>query len=508
MATAFFSRAASVRPLLILCAVVLGAFALPGRALAAATERWYVIEIEGQRAGYMVVSEEPDGDNIRSRSLINIKMKRGPAVIPISMESVWVETAAGEPISMVSTTHISQFPIVKRYDFKGDKVELRVGKQKKAKELPRPPGDWKPPAASGRFTAQRLAAGDKMFVTRTLEEDPISGLKVMTTTRTYLEQITLDVVGKSVPATKWKLIVDAYPGVESHEFIDEHGDALRGESDMGGIRMIQILADKQLALSPVDPPELLDSTLVHPDRPIADPRRLREATYLLSLGEKKMPELPESAVQQVELADGGAVRVHVRSKVADDAPPPKVRGDDPAFLASSSMLKTDDPAVGRLVKNALPEDVTDENVRAEKLRRYVHKFIKAKEMSVGFASASEVAKTKTGDCTEHGVLLAALLRVAHIPSRVVSGLIYVDHFGGKDGIFGYHMWAQAWLPTGPDGKGPYQWVDLDATLPEPFDAAHITLGTSALGDNETENFMVTLAPLLKRLKIKVESTEP
>ena len=121
------------------------------------------------------------------------------------------------------------------------------------------------------------------------------------------------------------------------------------------------------------------------------------------------------------------------------------------------------------------------------------------------ASAAETARTRRGDCTEHGVLLAAMLRAAGIPSRVACGLIYVDGFVGSENIFGYHMWAEALL----DVHGQPTWVDLDATLgPEAaFDAAHIALTVTALADGQPQDALVTLATIIGRLRIKVESVQ-
>ena len=136
--------------------------------------------------------------------------------------------------------------------------------------------------------------------------------------------------------------------------------------------------------------------------------------------------------------------------------------------------------------------------RTLRLREFVSREIANKDLSVGFATASEVIRTKQGDCSEHGVLLAAMLRGAGVPSRVVSGMIYVDQFLDQQNIFGYHMWAQAWI----DGK----WVDMDATTPNTvFDAAHIAMVASDTDDGNTMNDLVKLAPLIGRLKINVIS---
>ena len=144
--------------------------------------------------------------------------------------------------------------------------------------------------------------------------------------------------------------------------------------------------------------------------------------------------------------------------------------------------------------------------------------------AVGLASAGEVAQTAQGDCTEHAVLLAALLRAEGIPSRTVSGLIYIDQFLGEQGIFGYHMWTQAWLPghliethTVEDSQGKAsgagsvsggRWVDLDAVLDgQDFDAAHILLNVSAMQDGQMVNDMIDMLPMLGGLEVQVIQAE-
>jgi len=47
--------------------------------------------------------------------------------------------------------------------------------------------------------------------------------------------------------------------------------------------------------------------------------------------------------------------------------------------------------------------------------------MKNKNFETAFAPASEVAQTLAGDCTEHGVLVAAMCRAVGVPARVVVG---------------------------------------------------------------------------------------
>jgi hypothetical protein len=56
-----------------------------------------------------------------------------------------------------------------------------------------------------------------------------------------------------------------------------------------------------------------------------------------------------------------------------------------------------------------------------------------------FSSALETLRAGFGDCGEHAVLLAALLRASGIPARVVLGLVYMESLKGFYG----HAWVMA-----------------------------------------------------------------
>jgi transglutaminase-like putative cysteine protease len=204
-------------------------------------------------------------------------------------------------------------------------------------------------------------------------------------------------------------------------------------------------------------------------------------------------------VQSVGVRDERTARVTVRV----DGDRVIERHDEPveAQRRASLMVTSDDPEVKRLAREAVGALGDDRAARAEAMRRSVHRHIRKKTLGVGFASAAEVARTAAGDCTEHAVLLAAMLRADGVPSRVVSGLVYAEEFEGAADVFGYHMWTQAWIDDG--------WLDLDPTLPDgvAFDATHIALATSNLDDAETINSLVSLVPLLGKLNIDVQRTE-
>jgi hypothetical protein len=93
------------------------------------------------------------------------------------------------------------------------------------------------------------------------------------------------------------------------------------------------------------------------------------------------------------------------------------------------------------------------------------------------------------------VLLASLLRAAHIPARLDMGLVYTG------GIFGGHAWVEAWIGG--------RWVPLDAALPSdgPADAARIALASDAL-DRGSGPMVAALAQVIGHATVRVLSYAP
>lgn len=468
-------------------------------------ERWYIMHMQGQRAGWMRESVREDGGRIISESEMTLKIKRDAINVSIVMQSEFIETANAKPVSMKSVMKLGALPTTTEYIFRDDGVDVTtaMGKAKpgEPERQPLPDGEWLTPRAAERHMKARIAAGEKEISLRSI--DPSLGLKPATTTHKLVERTKLDVVGKTIPALKWTSTVDLYPDLTSTDFTDEHGAAVRTETNIGGIKLMVLLADKDLALAKLDPPELLVSTLIKPDRPLDNPRQLRRAVFRLESTGDKLPEVPSLGAQTFTRIDdrSGTLTVDLNTV----APAPEAELADTSFIDCSNMIScadervkaaTDEALKGLDRKTAAPSEI------AERIRRFVYDYIDKKSLGVGFASAAEVAETRTGDCSEHGVLLAAMLRAAGIPSRVISGLVYVDGFAGERTVFGYHMWAQALIEV--DGRK--RWIDVDAALASDAasDATHIALAPSSLSDTDTTNALVKLAPLIGTLKISVE----
>ena len=135
--------------------------------------------------------------------------------------------------------------------------------------------------------------------------------------------------------------------------------------------------------------------------------------------------------------------------------------------------------------------IKDTAKAAQAIEKFVGEYISEKNLSVGYASASEVAVSKQGDCSEHAVLTAAMCRAVGIPARIVVGLVYVEEFGHRKNIFGGHAWNQVYI----DGK----WIGIDAT--RGFGAGHIELATGA-GEPSDFFSMINTLGYFKIVEIK------
>jgi transglutaminase-like putative cysteine protease len=492
------------RPLLALLILL-----SPLRALAIDDyDRWYTLDFAGQRAGWMHSAQTTSADHISSLSDMKMEFKRGPIRVGIEVKTEFIETAAGKPVSMLYSQNMAGLPSVSTYTFSdaGITQEIKQGDQVQKATLPLPEGTWLPPAAASVYVQQRLAANAKKITLRTV--DPSGGCKAITMTYDNIEHTTVSAMGKTIPAFKCNAISSDSPTIQSVTILDAAGIPVQQDTSFGAFAITMTVSDKPAAVAEVAAPEMMVSTFVKPDRAIQHPRAVRHAVYILSNDEGAIPALPATGSQKVEPVDEHHVRVTIDADPAAAAP--ESERADPAYRGTSAMVNTEDPEVRALVEKALKSvgDSATARQKADALRKFVYRFIDNKNLNTGFATASETARSHEGDCTEHATLLCALLRVAGIPARVASGLIYADEFAGESRIFGYHMWTQALLPTEKDGATEDRWVDEDATLDQRrFDATHIALGVTSLNDGDMQSALVSLAQLMGRVKIHVQTTE-
>jgi hypothetical protein len=459
-------------------------------------DRWYTLELAGSTAGWMHETASTDGSRYRAAAESAFKVSRGAIELEVTMNSVFLETAQGKPLELHFVQDMALQSMDTRWVFSDDKVLSisRQGEREIRKEHPLPPQPWLTPMAVHRFWLEQRKQGAEDITYRTISGE--SGLSPVTVRHVLVGEEKAAVEGQDVPVTVWQTTNSMMPGITSTSKYTAEGYLVQEEVALFFGRMITRLATKEqaMALGAGPAPELMMQTFIEVDKPIENARSARKAVFRLRVREGDMPDLPSAGAQRVEPADDGKSAT-LTVNIDENQPAAAEDRASADYREPSPMADSSDELIVKLAARACAEAPDEPMARAEAMRRFVYEHISAKDLDTAFASASETARMKTGDCSEHGVLLCAMLRAGGIPARVASGLVYADAFAGEKDIFGWHMWTQALI----DGK----WVDFDATLENRYDAAHVLTGTSSLSEGAGESDLASLLMLIGNLEIEV-----
>lgn len=156
-------------------------------------------------------------------------------------------------------------------------------------------------------------------------------------------------------------------------------------------------------------------------------------------------------------------------------------GEFSEFLRPEPFIESDHPTISKLAEKL----TSAESAPLDKARRLVDWVFEniEKRPVLSIPDAVTTLENRIGDCNEHAVLLAALARAAGLPSKIESGLAYLN------GRFYYHAWNLLYV-----GK----WVTADAVFGLlPADAARIRF---ASGNPRSQ---LDLMPVIDRVGIQV-----
>jgi len=461
-------------------------------------EHWFILEIAGQPAGYVHERFTTGAEGSVLRSDLVMRLGRGGSEVRVEQSGVYTEDVNGRPIELRSVQNMGIDAVDQRWIFEGDHVRhrSRQGERTLERRLDLPEDIGMTPLAAHRFVRERLNAGASRIEYRAML--PESGLEPQEIRMRRVGEEETHLLGQQRAVTVWEQTTSGMPGVMTKLYLSADGHVVRTEVDVPFGRMVTRLATEEEARATGDAaaPQILLETFVRPQRRIESPRTLRRAVYRLSVNEGVMPPLPEAGAQRVRREDERTVVVTI--DLDDSIPAPESDAAQAHYLAATAMIDAEDPLIRQLAERAAGRDAKSASEKAEAMRAFVYRFVRDKDLDTAFATASETARTRRGDCSEHAVLLAAMLRAAGIPARVAIGLIYAEEFAGAEHIFGWHMWTQALL----EGV----WVDLDATLQERSDATHLLTGVTALDEPVAGAAFVQLLSLMGNLTIEVLET--
>lgn len=468
------------------------------------SDEWATVELTGKKVGYSHTTMSRQGDTITTRSLVYVKFARAAQAVVISILQSTRETLEGIPVDFDSATQMAAMETKMRGRIDGDQVHITTSQfGVESTQTAKYPSGAK--MLWGLYRAG-LEHGFKPGTSYELDVyEPSLRTDAALKTKTVVgDRVKIEVHGKILEATKVtsSMALGAI-SFDTIAYVDADGNVLIGEMSVGGMILRLIVTDKAAALADFEPPEFFLNTLITVDRAI-DREKADVIRYTLRLGgtDRRMQDLPTTAMQKPGARTEQSVTVEVRRanvaalKTVEASPPPD---DIRKYLRSSPTLNIEDQEIRKMAKEAAGSEKRPYFL-ADKLRVYVTEVISEKNLNVGFATASEVCRTREGDCSEHAVLLAALGRASGLPSRVVVGLAYVPSFGGKKNVFGFHMWTQFYIGD--------QWVDFDAALRESdCSPARIALATSPLNTAAIGDIAFSIVNVISGLKVEIDAIE-
>jgi len=326
------------------------------------------------------------------------------------------------------------------------------------------------PVAQRRYVQERLMSGvEEIGFSTLLLPDDVDPRAVR---MELSDEVILDYQGEPTMMTVWLVSIEGLP--DQVEYWSKSGDLILRKSNNGLLSILEIRVTEKEAYQAITNgiygSSLIATTILRLelDKPIPNAEDTQRVTFRICTEDAApLVGLPQAGGQSIVQSDSGCVLVTFSTR--DPLPAPEADLSNPAYLQSTALVDYEDESVEELLAVAAQASGSPIDI-ALGLRAFVYEFFdKDYEDIASYDSASQIAKSKRGDCTEYAVLLTALLRGNGIPARIVSGYGYLDGGGDDLGWLCPHAWTQALI----DGC----WVDLDATVPRPIpDAARIITG--------------------------------
>ena len=373
-------------------------------------------------------------------------------------EQYSIETKEGDIVEVGYRTSLGKNQdLVIRGRPKGNKIMLEVLDHEGKAVVYQQEKAWDP-GAKGLLFQDRLLEGKDLSKGKTYT------VKGFVTVLNAVAPTTYTILGKkemTVAGTKRELVYveQSYPKEfyleKSWQYLDPAtGEALVSTEDNNLFDLVtHERTTKEKALASFEGKVKDKESPVTIDKPIplgilGLPRKLR---IQVEMTEDDSPEaiFLDTPRQKFLKKDGKRAEFSLAAKQLADFKPVKGLAPGKEFVDSNFYIRSDDATVKKVTKEAI-RDATEPRQQMERIARWVKGHVKG-DYEVGFATADEVARTLEGDCTEMGVLCAAMGRVMGIPTRVCFGVVYDPDNPG----FGGHLWTEAYV----DGK----WDTFDAT---------------------------------------------
>ncbi len=469
-------------------------------------EEYLAVFMEGKKVGYAIESREVVGTKVTTTEKVSMTISRANVPVSMDMTETSIETIDGKPLSFeaIQTLSAMTMKVVGTVNSKG-MVELTttsMGTEHKSTL------EW----PSGAVMAEGLRL---LTLKNGLKEGTqysalvfSPGMLQAVDARIKIGQKqSIDLLGRIVTLTEvtTTLNMSGASQIVTTNFVDDDLQAQKSIVPVAGFQIEMVACPKEFAIGENDVLDVVNKMFLASPQPLDNIGAASSATYYLSPTKDANLIIPSNDNQKAQRLENGGVVVTVKPVVAPAGARFPYKGKDDAILEATKptrFVQSDRKEIIELAHRAVG-DTKDAAEAARKIEAFVAGFVEGKNLSVGYASAAEVAASRQGDCSEFAVLTAAMCRAVGIPAQVVVGIAYVKDFdrltigkqdGFENGAFGGHAWVQAYI----DGK----WVGLDAAFKSAvlggYGPGHIAL---SVGNGNPEDFL-NLVSTIGQFKIE------
>jgi len=453
---------------------------------------YFAVFMEGKKVGYAIQNRIVADGKVTSIQEVKITVNRIGIPVTAEIAETTIETTDGRPLGFESVQDMSimAMKVTGTVDKQGN-VNVIAADQKQTLEWPK-----------GAVLAEGLRL---LTLEKGLKEGTQYSVKIFNPgiLMALDAQVVIgpkknvDLLGRIVALTEVNTTYNV-PGagnIVSTSYIDDELHMQKTITPMAGMRIEMIGCTKEFALSRYDVLEMVDKMFLSSPVELDNLSSVKLITYFLRpVKETDRFIIPSNDNQSVQKLASGTTVLTVEPVSAPAGASFPYRGtasDIRKAMQPNRFLQSDNKQIIELARSAIGQ-TKDAAQAVKKIEAFVAQYVENRSLSVGYASALEVAGSRQGDCSEFAVLTAAMCRAVGIPAQVVVGVAYVKDFAGIDG-FGGHAWVQAYVGG--------RWVGLDASFKGGgrggYDAGHIAL---ASGDGEPMDFF-NLATALGKFKI-------
>jgi transglutaminase-like putative cysteine protease len=494
----------------------------------ATRETWEVYLLQGKRIGYGHTTTRLDRDKgrelIHTESLNHLAIKRDGQMSQEEIRAGSVETTQGDLIHFESEMRMGPNPI--RTIGRVEGGQLLLATEGTAAPVARTALAWSADCRGPFATEQTLVRRPMQPGQRRKLKMLLIGLNQVADVELIAKSFeTTALLGGTHDLLRIDTITHLPDGqkIEGTLWTDRTGETLKTTSQTMGLETYRASRAEALERAESEDLDLLVDTMVKVERPLPHPHQTKQVRYRVHLQNIDPARVfVTSPSQTVASIDTHTAEITVRAirptevqeidrQKADDRgdenrpgrnnpPDDNASGDpNPSSLdpptdgdrKPNQYIQSDDSAIVAAAKKAA-EGKTDPWQVVVALEGFVHGAMKNKGYTQAFATAAEVLRSLEGDCTEHGVLLAALARARGIPARVAVGLVYME----SRQAFGYHLWTKVYVAG--------RWIPIDGTLGQGgIGAAHLEIAQTNLEGASVYSAFLPVVQVLGQLRIEI-----